>query len=185
MLGKRVKHLNKNNFCLNIQLKYFRKILYVNCNIFSTRMFALYNLTQIFRKNSSHVIEEFSITPFSRIHRSYQSVRNIMVSFSIWILPTNASISLVPQRFNNITHCCKRGMHACKFATVFHQFRGYEPDALLLLPYRTMAAGYSVISIIEVNIFFPSSIYMYESVIKITKVFLKEFWQIEILSSLK
>lgn len=54
-----------------------------------------------------------------------------MVSFSICTSPTNVPISLVPPRFNNITHCCERGMHACKFATVFRQFRGCEPDALL------------------------------------------------------
>lgn len=80
-----------------------------------------------------------------------------MVSFSICISPTNAPISLVPPRFNNITHCCERGMHACKFATVFRQFRGYAPDALLPLLCRKIATGYSAISIIDVNapLFFP------------------------------
>lgn len=77
-----------------------------------------------------------------------------MVSFSICISPTNAPISLVPPRFNNITHCCEGGMHACKFATVFRQFRGCEPDALLPLLCRKIATGYSAISIIDVNTFF-------------------------------
>lgn len=81
--------------------------------------------------NAASITRGFSVTPFPRIHRSRRSVRRIMVSFSICTSPTNVPISLVPPRFNNITHCCERGMHACKFATVFHQFRGCEPDALL------------------------------------------------------
>lgn len=116
-------------------------------------MFALYNLTQIFRKNSSRVIEEFSITPFSRIHRSRQSVRNIMVSFSIWILLTLQYLSsrnaLIILRIVASAVCTL--VNSLRFST---NFVATEPDVLLPLPYRTIAAGYSVISIIEINIFF-------------------------------
>lgn len=124
-------------------------IVILNCK------FALYNILQIFRKNGwRDRLRGIFCSPFPRIHRSCRSVRRIMVSFSICISPTNPPISLVPPRFNNITHCCERGMHACKFATVFRQFRGYEPDALLPLLCRKIPTGYSAISIIDVNTLF-------------------------------
>lgn len=135
--------------------------------------FTLYNIMQILQKNGwRDRLRGIFYSPFLCIHWSRRRVRCITVSFFICISPTNASISLVPPRFNNITHCCERGMHACKFATVFRQFRGCEPDALFPLPCRKIATGYSAISIIGVNTFFSRAtlIYTHETFIGNGKV---------------
>lgn len=142
---------------------YFLLYVYVKTAIFRVLncKFALYNSRSYKRITDAIDYEEFFVRQFRAFDRSRRSVRSIMVSFSICISPTNAPISLVPPRFNNITHCCERGMHACKFATVFRQFRGYEPDALLPLLCHKIATGYSVISIIDVNTFFSRATLIY------------------------